>query len=29
MTSMQMKPDLVYSVMCDDVRQEMNGKFSP
>jgi len=24
---MQMKPDLVYSVLCDDVRQEMNGKF--
>ncbi|HOE26639.1 MAG TPA: hypothetical protein PK696_02960 [bacterium] len=24
---MQMKPDLVYSVLCDDVRQEINGKF--
>lgn len=24
---MQMKPDLVYSVLCDDVRQEVNGKF--
>ena len=24
---MQMKPDLVYSVLCDDVRQERNGKF--
>ena len=25
--AMQMKPDLVYSVLCDDVRQEVNGKF--
>ncbi len=24
---MQMKPDLVYSVLCDEVRQERNGKF--
>ncbi|MDD5556959.1 MAG: hypothetical protein PHN82_06895 [bacterium] len=24
---MQMRPDLVYSVLCDDVRQEVNGKF--
>ncbi|MEJ2744107.1 MAG: hypothetical protein P8123_00210 [bacterium] len=24
---MQMKPDLIYSVLCDDVRQEINGKF--
>jgi hypothetical protein len=24
---MQMSPDLVYSVLCDDVRQERNGKF--
>jgi hypothetical protein len=22
-----MKPDLIYSVLCDDVRQEINGKF--
>jgi len=24
---MHMKPDLVYSVLCDDVRQEINGNF--
>jgi len=24
---MDMKPDLVYSVLCDEVRQEINGKF--
>ena len=24
---MKMNPDLVYSVLCDDVRQERNGKF--
>ena len=24
---MQMKPDLIYSVLWDDVRQEVNGKF--
>jgi hypothetical protein len=23
----EMRPDLVYSVLCDDVRQERNGKF--
>ena len=27
MNAMHMRPDLVYSVLCDDVRQEVNGKF--